>query len=153
MSFLNKVINEVVDAEQREALQDRVEIILHKIKFMDKVPVICLDTENKLTGRLNVLVVSAGGVLQSNPEDAKVLIYEEEDMGMLQMMGTVPALLQKEWPAVTYNRIYLFDDRKLEDASAETAVSAFEDIAEILHPGFFVFGNEGKTWTAFGVKS
>jgi hypothetical protein len=151
MSFLNKVINKVVDEEQREVLQDRVDIILHKIQYMDKVPVICLDTENKVTGRLNALVVTAGGVLQTVPENAKVLIYEEEDMGMLQMMGIVPALLQKEWPAVIYNRVYLFDDRKLEEANAEDAVSAFEDIAEILHPGFFVFGNEGKTWTSFGV--
>jgi len=151
MSFLNKVINTVPDAEQKEALQDRVEIILHKIKFMDKVPVIVLDTNNQVNGSLNALVVSAGGVLQTSPEDARVLIYEEEDMGMLQMMGTVPVLLQKEWPAVTYNRVYLFDDPKLEAEDPEQVVSAFEDIAEMLHPGFFVFGNEGRTWTAFGV--
>jgi hypothetical protein len=151
MSFLNKVISKVVDEAKREELQDRVDIILHKIKFMDLVPVICLDTENKVTGRLNALVVTAGGVLQTAPEDAKVVIYEEEDMGMLQMMGVVPALLQKEWPAVTYNRVYLFEDQKFEEADPEVAVSAFEDVAEILHPGFFVFGNEGKTWTSFGV--
>ena len=151
MSFLNKVINTVADAAQKEALQDRVEIILHKIQFMDKVPVIVLDTDNHLNGRLNALVVSAGGVLQTSPEGAKVLIYEEEDMGMLQMMGTVPTLLQKEWPAVTYNRVYLFDDPKLDAEDPGQVVAAFEDIAEMLHPGFFVFGNEGQTWTAFGV--
>jgi hypothetical protein len=151
MSFLNKVINTVADAEQKEALQDRVEIILHKIKFMDKVPVIVLDTNNQVSGRLNALVVSAGGVLQASPEDARMLIYEEEGMGMLQMMGTVPALLQNDWPAVTYNRVYLVDDPKLEAEDPEQVVAAFEDIAEMLHPGFFVFGNEGQTWTAFGV--
>jgi hypothetical protein len=151
MSFLNKVINKVANEAQREELQDRVEIILHKIKFMDKVPVILLDTENKVTGRLNALLVAAGAVLQTEPADARVLIYEEEDMGMLQMMGIVPALLQKEWPAVSYNRVYLMDDPKLEEAEPEHVVSTFEDIAEILHPGFFVFGNEGKTWTSFGV--
>jgi hypothetical protein len=151
MSFLNKVISKVDNEAQREELQDRVDIILHKIQYMDKVPVICLNTENKLTGRLNAMLVTAGGVLQTAPEDAKVLIYEERDMGMLQMMGIVPTLLQKEWPAVTYNRVYLFEDQKLESEDPEEVVSAFEDIAEILHPGFFVFGNEGKTWTSFGV--
>jgi hypothetical protein len=151
MSFLNKVISKVDNEAQREELQDRVDIILHKIQYMDKVPVICLNTENKLTGRLNAMLVTAGGVLQTAPEDAKVLIYEETDMGMLQMMGIVPTLLQKEWPAVMYNRVYLFEDQKLESEDPEEVVSAFEDIAEILHPGFFVFGNEGKTWTSFGV--
>lgn len=151
MSFLNKVISKVQNEVQRERFQERVDIILHKIQFMDKVPVICLDTENKVSGRLNALVVNAGGVLQTEPEDARVLIYDEEDMGMLQMMGIVPAILQKEWPAVTYNRVYLFEDHKLDEEDAEAVVSAFEDIAEILHPGFFVFGNEGKTWTSFGV--
>lgn len=151
MSFLNKVISNVESEAQRELLQERVDIILHKIQFMDKVPVVCLDTENKVTGRLNSLVVPAGGVLQAAAEDARVVIYVEEDMGMLQMMGIVPALLQKDWPAVSYNRVYLFDDLKIEEENAEEVVSAFEDIAEMLHPGFFVFGNEGKTWTAFGV--
>jgi iron complex transport system substrate-binding protein len=151
MSFLNEVINEVVDGVFREELQERVEIILHKIKFMDAVPVICLDTDNKPSKRLKHLLETAGGVVQEDPADAKVLIYEEQGRGMLEMMGIVPALLEKEWPAVTYNRVYLFDDHNLAEGNPEMMVSALEDLAEMLYPGYFVFGNEGKTWTAFGV--
>jgi iron complex transport system substrate-binding protein len=151
MSFLKGVINEVVDEVFREELQERVEIILHKIKFMDTVPVICLDTENRPSDRLKQLLETAGGVLQENPAEAKVLIYEEQGRGMLEMMGIVPALLQKEWPSVTFNRVYLFDDHSLAEGDPEVMVSALEDIAEMLYPGYFVFGNEGRTWTAFGV--
>lgn len=151
MSFLNEVINEVVDAGFREELQERVEIILHKIKFMDAVPVICLDTENNRSERLIHLLETAGGAVQEDPVNAKVLIYEEQGRGMLEMMGIVPALLEKEWPAVTYNRVYLFDDLNLAQGDPELLVSALEDIAEMLYPGYFVFGNEGKTWTSFGV--
>jgi hypothetical protein len=43
MSFLIAALNQETDVEYREELQDRVDLILHKIKFMDKVPVICLD--------------------------------------------------------------------------------------------------------------
>lgn len=151
MSFLNEVINEVADGVFREELQERVEIILHKIKFMDAVPVICLDAENKPSNRLNHLLETAGGVMQEDPANAKVLIYEEQDRGMLEMMGIVPSLLQKDWPAVTYNRVYLFDDQKDLDGDPERMVSTLEDLAEMLYPGYFVFGNEGRTWTAFGV--
>jgi iron complex transport system substrate-binding protein len=151
MSFLNEVINGVADAVFKEELQERVEIILHKIKFMDKVPVICLDTANNPTERLNLLLETAGGLMQEDPINAKVLIYEEQGRGMLEMMGIVPALLEKEWPAVTYNRVYLFDDHNLATAEPEVLVSALEDLAEMLYPGYFVFGNEGRRWTSFSV--
>jgi hypothetical protein len=151
MSFLNEVINNVTDDVLREELQERVDLILHKIKFMEKVHVICLDTDNKLSIRLKDLVEAAGGIMQIDPLEAQVLIYEEAEKSMLEMMGIVPVLLQKEWPSVTYNRVYLFDDHEVVNGNAQVLVSAMEDIAEILYPGYFVFGNEGRTWTAFGV--
>jgi hypothetical protein len=151
MSFLNEVINNVTDDVLREELQERVDLILHKIKFMEKVHVICLDTDNKLSIRLKDLVEAAGGVMQIDPLEARVLIYEEADKSMLEMMGIVPVLLQKDWPSVTYNRVYLFDDHEVAQGDAQVLVSAMEDLAEILYPGYFVFGNEGRTWTTFGV--
>lgn len=151
MSFLNAVINEVVDEDLRESLQERVDIIQHKIKFMDKVTVACLNSNNKMLNDLEDLINVAGGVLQEEVGDARILIYYEKDMSMLQLMGSVPALLNAEWPAVEYDRIYLYDSGTLLfDASA--AVDALEDISEMLYPGYFVFGNEGKTWMSFRTK-
>ncbi|TDQ08838.1 hypothetical protein [Pedobacter metabolipauper] len=149
MSFLNAVINKVEDEAQREMLQDRVDIIQHKIKFMDKVTVACLDTKNTLDWSLEGLVNDAGGILQSDVMNARVVIYMEEDMGMLQLMGVVPSLLRPEWPSVEYSRVYLWDDAALLAGDAAVAVEALEDLAEMLYPGYFVFGNEGKTWMSF----
>ncbi len=151
MSFLNEVINNVEDEVLRELLQERVDLVLHKIKFMEKVHVICLDTENQLSLRLKDLVEAAGGIVQIDPLEAQVLIYEEINKSMLDMMGSVPGLLQQEWPSVTYNRVYLFDDHQVATGDVSVMVAAMEDLAEILYPGYFVFGNEGRTWTAFGV--
>jgi hypothetical protein len=151
MSFLNEVINNVEDEVLREELQERVDLILHKIKFMEKVQVICLNTDNELSGRLRHVIEAAGGIMQIDPLEAQVLIYEEAGKGMLELMGTVPGLMQAEWPAVTYNRVYLFDDQQVAEGDAKLLVAATEDIAEMLYPGYFVFGNEGRTWTAFGV--
>ena len=63
MSFLNAVINKVKDEALREQLQERIAIIEHKIKFMDKVPVACLDTHNNLNYALTEVISCAGGIL------------------------------------------------------------------------------------------
>lgn len=151
MSFLNAVINKLEDEVLIESLQERVEIIQHKIKFMEKVSVACLDTENRLNKELEGLINDAGGVLQEDVQQARVLIYAEKEASMLEMMGLLPSLLHKDWPAVEYNRVYLLDDHAANAKDPAALVDLLEDIAEILYPGYFVFGNEGKSWSSFGV--
>nr|WP_294876870.1 hypothetical protein [uncultured Pedobacter sp.] len=149
MSFLNAVINRVEDEQLRENFHERVDIIQHKIKFMDKVAVACLDTKNNLSENLKALIAEAGGVLQDDVSTARVVIYYEKSTSMLQLMGVVPSLLEKEWPSVEYDRVYLWDDEAAVADEADVAVNALEDLAEMLYPGYFVFGNEGKTWMSF----
>jgi iron complex transport system substrate-binding protein len=149
MSFLNAVINRVGDEQLRENFQERVDIIQHKIKFMDKVAVACLDTKNNLSEDLKDLIAEAGGVLQDDVNTARVVVYYEKSTSMLQLMGVVPSLLDKEWPSVEYDRVYLWDDEAAVADEADVAVNALEDLAEMLYPGYFVFGNEGKTWMSF----
>lgn len=149
MSFLNAVINKVKDEALREQLQERVDIIQHKIKFMDKVPVACLDAGNKVNYALEEVIVDAGGLLHDFIDTAKVVIYMEKGRTMLELMGIVPPLLGKTWPAVTYNRVYLMNGQDLDLDDPEDLVALLEDIAEMLHPGSFVFGNEGIDWLSF----
>lgn len=150
MSFLNAAINNVEDELVREQLQDRVDLVRHKIKFMDKVPVAVLDARNAPNPMLNELLALAGGQIEADPKLARVVLYLEPGSSMLNLMGVVPAMLEKEWPAVEYNRLYLLDEIHATDDPAEQ-IDLLEDLAEILNPGYFVFGNEGKTWISFGV--
>lgn len=151
MSFLNAAINRVEDEQIREELEERLAIVQHKIKYMDKVPVACLDTENRPNIALKGVIEDAGGELQEDVSKAKVLIYHELGSSMLELMGIVPALIEREWPSVEYNRVYLVDDHAADFEDPFVAITTLEDIAEILYPGSFVFGNEGKNWTGFGV--
>ena len=150
MSFLNALINELRDEELAERLEERIAIIQHKIKFMDKVPVVVLDAQNTPNVVLNDLLELAGGAVETEPKLARVVLYLEPGSSMLNLMGIVPAMLEKEWPAVEYNRLYLLDDVTVSPDPAEL-IALLEDLAEILNPGYFVFGNEGKTWISFGV--
>ncbi|WP_219226701.1 hypothetical protein [Pedobacter antarcticus] len=151
MSFLTAVINSVGDESIQEYLQERVDIILHKIKFMEPVPVICMNLDNQVDSALKQLLEAAGGAVQDNPMQARILIYHQPNAGIPEMMGQVPQLLQKEWPAVEYNKVYLFEDATAAFSDPQSLVDAFEDIAEMLYPGYFIFGNEGKTWMSFAV--
>ncbi|KEQ31613.1 hypothetical protein N180_15155 [Pedobacter antarcticus 4BY] len=151
MSFLTAVINSVGDESIQEYLQERVDIILHKIKFMEPVPVICLNLDNQADSVLKQLLEAAGCSVQDDPLQARILIYHQPNTGIPEMMGQVPQLLQKEWPAVEYNKVYLLEDATAAFSDPQSLVDAFEDIAEILYPGYFIFGNEGKTWMSFAV--
>jgi len=151
MSFLNAVINTVGDEFVKEQLQDRVDIVGHKIKFMDKVPVTVLNAHNEVNEQLDQLLLLAGAELQQDPQQAKVVIYLEPESSMLNLMGVVPALLETGWPAVEYNRLYLMEPLSGDFNDPQYLIEVLEDLAEMLHPGYFVFGNEGKTWISFGV--
>ncbi|NQX42489.1 iron complex transport system substrate-binding protein [Pedobacter steynii] len=151
MSFLKAVINKVENEVLSEELQERVDLIQHKIKFMEPVTVACLDTENHVNRDFEGIINDAGGVLQEDVNQARVLIYAEKDASMLEMMGLLPSLLTKEWPAVEYNRVYLLGDQATAAKEPQEFVALLEDIAEMLYPGYFVFGNEGKNWNSFGV--
>ncbi len=151
MSFLNAVINKVENEVLSEELQERVDLIQHKIKFMEPVTVACLDTENQVNRDFEGIINDAGGILQEDVNQARVLIYAEKDASMLEMMGLLPSLLTKEWPAVEYNRVYLLGDQATAAKEPQELVALLEDIAEMLYPGYFVFGNEGKNWSSFGV--
>lgn len=151
MSFLNELINSENDEVLREELHERVAIVTHKIKFMDKVPVICLTTANEIQSALAHLIELAGGELMQIALDAKVVIYFEYQTGIANLIGAVADAISPQWPAVTYNHVYIVDDSHVLAKEPADWVSALEDIAEMLHPGFFVFGNEGKNWINFSV--
>lgn len=151
MSFLNELISSVTDEELREQLQERVDIVVHKIKFMDKVPVVCLDTTNTpnllLANELNL----AGGIVETDILDAVYIIYYEPGKALNDLMREVPALIDPEWAAAKNGRIVLLNGDIDTSGGPSNVVVRVENFAEMLHPGSFVFGYEGDQWIRFGV--
>src|SRR4051794_39774359 len=109
MSFLIECINRIAEEDLREELLERVAIVSHKIKFMEKVPVICLSSNHQQSKAIDNLLELAGGQVVSSVALAKVLIYFETSLGFAALMGQVVPGLNHSWPAVTYNRVYLLD--------------------------------------------
>jgi hypothetical protein len=151
MSFLNELINSENDEILREELRERVAIVAHKIKFMDKVPVVCLNTANMPNLLLADEINAAGGLLETDILGAVYLIYYQAGKTLNDLMREVPALLDSSWPAVKNGRIILLNDDVNRSRNPLNAVTLVEDFAEMLHPGYFIFGAEGDKWIRFGV--
>lgn len=150
MSFLNDLFIGL-DATIREDLQERLDIVAHKIKFMEKVPVAILDLSNVPGYHLAEEIVLAGGMLETDIISAVFIIYYQPGKSLTDLMREVPALLAPDWPSVKNGRIILLNDDVNRERSAENAVALIEDLAEMLHPGSFIFGHEGDKWIRFGV--
>lgn len=151
MSFLNELINSENDANLREELQDRVDIVAHKIKFIEQVPVVCLDTANNPSLLLAEEIKAAGGMLETDVIGAVYIIYYEPNKTLVDLMREVPALLDKDWQAVKNGRIILLNDDVNRQRTPENAITLIEDIAEMTHPGHFIFGHEGSRWIRFSM--
>ena len=149
MSFLNDLFIGL-DASKQEDLQERLDIVEHKIKFMDKMPVALLDVSNNPSYFLSEEISLAGGMIESDILSAAFVIYYQPGKTLTDLMREVPSVLDADWQAVKNNRIILLNDDVNRERSAENAVSLIEDMAEMLHPGSFIFGHEGDKWIRFG---
>lgn len=150
MPFLNELFGGLA-AETKEDLQERLDIIEHKIKFMERMSVACLDVDNTANFSLAEEISAAGGMIETDPANAIFILYYQEGKDLSDLMRTVPALLNPEWQAVKNNRIILINDDVNRMLTPENAVSLIEDIAEMLHPGYFIFGHEGDKWIRFSI--
>ena len=149
MSFLNDLFIGLDEAKQEE-LQERLDLVEHKIKFMDKMPVDCIDTGNYPGYLLSEEIALAGGMLETDILSAVFIIYYQPGKTLTDLMREVPSVLDADWPAVKNNRIILLNDDVERERNAENAVSLIEDIAEMFHPGSFIFGHDGDSWIRFG---
>lgn len=149
MSFLNDLFIGL-DATKQEELQERLDLVEHKIKFMDKMPVACLDANNNPNYLLSEEISASGGMVETDILSAVFIIYYQPGKTLTDLMREVPSALNTDWQAVQNNRIILLNDDVNRERTAENAVSLIEDIAEMLHPGSFIFGHEGDKWIRFG---
>lgn len=148
-----------------EEQQERLDIIIHKLKFMEQKPTVAiiktLDPIMLAADEIIELVAMAGGSLIEGDEqtlltlDPEVVILKPEDMPIAETMANMDTLLQlpgfTNLKAVKNNRLYIVDGNLLADDFNENIVETIELLAEIIHPKQFIFGHEGNGWIKFSV--
>ncbi|MFD2148003.1 ABC transporter substrate-binding protein [Mucilaginibacter antarcticus] len=148
-----------------EELQERIDIINHKLKFTDAKPMVaCIVALNPLqlaTDELAEQITRAGGIsiagdadtmLQLNPD---VIILKPQGYSIEQTISTVASLFDldgfADLKAVKSNRFYIVDGDQAFKSNEETYVDAVELLAEIIYPKQFIFGHEGEGWVKFSL--
>ena len=157
-------------AELLESLQERVDIIKHKLKFIDSKPTVACIEIGRAHIRTPGLVNIAGGtpvlaqdgkhspyiewdeILQQDPEIIVVMpcgFSIERTMREINLLLDRPgfALLK----AVKNDRFYIADGNQYFNRPGPRIVDSIEILAEIIRPKQFIFGYEGEGWIKFSL--
>jgi iron complex transport system substrate-binding protein len=182
---LNDIINDIirvanaVDAPQMghelvEMLHQRVEIVRHKLKFIENKPTVgCIEWLEPMMVSGNwipELVSIAGGtsVLATAGKhspyvqweemlslDPEIIIVMPCGFSIERTMKEIDLLLQlpgfNDLKAVKNNRLYIADGNQYFNRPGPRIVDSVEILAEIINPKQFIFGYEGKGWIKFGL--
>jgi len=174
-----KTVAKALNAEENgerllEDLNERVDIIRHKLKFMENKPTIaCLEWLEPMMVSGNwipELVSIAGGtpilahagkhspyvswneIRESDPE---IILLMPCGFSIERTMREVNTLLDQpgfsELKAVKNNRIYIADGNQYFNRPGPRIVDSVEILAEIIHPKQFAFGYEGEGWIKFSL--
>ena len=158
-----------------EDLQERVDIIRHKLKYVESRPTVaCIEWLEPMMVSGNwipELVTIAGGngilaqagkhspyvkwedIQEHNPE---VIIIMPCGFSIERTMREVDLLLNlpdfAAMQAVKNNRVYIADGNQYFNRPGPRIVDSVEILAEIIHPKLFNFGYEGDGWIKFSFK-
>jgi len=155
-----------------EDLQERVDIIRHKLKYVESRPTLaCIEWLEPLMVSGNWIpevVSSAGGssilaeagkhspfvkwedIQQANPDVIVVMpcgFSIERTMKEMNILLDLPGFT--DLSAVKNNRLYIADGNQYFNRPGPRIVDSIEIIAEIIHPKLFNFGYEGNGWIKF----
>ncbi|TWR26483.1 cobalamin-binding protein [Mucilaginibacter pallidiroseus] len=166
----------VTEAGERliEDLDERVNIVRHKLKFMENKPTVaCIEWLDpfmisgnwvpelvSIAGGIPILAqagkhspyVQWGDILAQDPE---VIVLMPCGFSIERTMREVYLLLQQQGfndlKAVKNNRVYIADGNHYFNRPGPCLVDSLEILAEIIHPKQFIFGNEGSGFVKFAL--
>jgi iron complex transport system substrate-binding protein len=157
-----------------EDLEERINIIRHKLKFIDAKPTVaCVEWLDPLMVSGNwipQLVSIAGGtpVLADAGKhspyvdwddirlaDPDVIVLMPCGFSIDRSMREISLLLDKpgfaELKAIKNNRLYIADGNQYFNRPGPRLVDSLEIMAEIINPKQFIFGFEGNGWIKFSI--
>ena len=144
--------------ELAEDLQERIDLIKHKLKFIEQKPAVAcianLDTLSLADNSIAELVSIAGGASENQFNDPDTIIVMPVGFGISQTMQQMDRLLQlpgfNDLKAAKNNRVYIADSN-FDITDPDQLVTLTEVLGEIINPKQFIFGYEGEKWIKFGL--
>ncbi len=157
-----------------EDLEERVNIIRHKLKFAESKPTVaCIEWLEPMMVSGNwvpELATIAGGVsvlaeagkhspfiqwVDIQLHDPEIIIVMPCGFSIERTLSEMDILLQlpgfSDLQAVKNNRLYIADGNQYFNRPGPRIVDSIEILAEIIHPKQFIFGYEGDGWIRFAL--
>jgi iron complex transport system substrate-binding protein len=157
-----------------EDLQERVNIVRHKLKFIENKPAVaCIEWLEPMMVSGNwmpELVSIAGGTsilaeagkhspfiqwVDIQLQDPEVIIVMPCGFSIERTLREIDLLLQlpgfTELKAVKNDRLFIADGNQYFNRPGPRIVDSIEILAEIIHPKQFIFGYEGDGWIRFSL--
>lgn len=157
-----------------EDLQERVDLIQHKLKFVENKPTVaCIEWLEPLMVSGNwvpELVTIAGGIPvmaeagKHSPyvqwedlrlQDPEVIVVMACGFSIERTLKEIDLLLQlpnfTDLQAVKNKRLYIADGNQYFNRPGPRIVDSIEILAEIIYPKQFIFGYEGEGWIKFDI--
>ena len=144
--------------ELTEELQERVDLIKHKLKFIEQKPAVAcienLDTLVLVDSSVGELINIAGGACDIEFQNPDIIIVMPVGYAISQTMQQMGRLLQlpgfNDLKAAKNNRVYIADGN-FDINDPDQLVTLTEVLGEIINPKQFIFGYEGEKWIKFGL--
>jgi len=146
-----------VNPAAAEIMEDEVDIIIHKLKFLpkDNFPIVTiLEEENDFQPIYNSLLVEkvsiAGGVLSNtlNDNPQVIIIMQQSDNLYTVLPPFLSNLKTQKIRALIENKVFIIQHESLSD-NDEKYTNDLEILSEILQPKYFVYGHDGEEWVKF----
>lgn len=157
-----------------EQLQERVDLVQHKLKFIDRKPAVaCIEWLEPLMVAGNwmpEMVGFAGGIpvlaeagkhspyvewVDIQLQDPEIMVVMPCGFSIERTLREMDVLLQLPgfagMQAVKNNRLFIADGNQYFNRPGPRIVDSVEILAEIINPKQFVFGYEGEGWIRFSV--
>ncbi|MDB5119458.1 MAG: cobalamin-binding protein [Sphingobacteriales bacterium] len=171
-------IGEALNANEKveeliENLRERVDIVLHKLKFSEIKPKTACITqlsplvigENLMSDMISIAggstlsisnIGSTGVNLEEfKLEDPQIIIIMPENYTIQRTLQEINLLLNvpgwSDLSAVKNNQVYIADGQNYFASQGIKVIDRMEILAEIIHPKQFVFGFEGNGWNKFNI--
>lgn len=162
MAKYEELIEELksVNPEEAARLEEEIDIIIHKLKFLPVESfsnVILLNQQEGFEPYTSTAIAEkvkiAGGSLidslDSNPDKIIIIQQDESLYSTLPLLLNQPEIIHSK--AFANNAIYIIHrsefDKKDTDYLSDTEI-----LAEILQPKYFFYGRDGIDWVKFEIN-
>lgn len=146
-----------VDSEKAELLEEEIDIVIHKLKFIaaDQRPsVLLLAQKTNFAPLINeqvsdIVKIAGGNILTDETDNPDIIIVIQENDELYSTL--IDALQHSNYArtkAVQENHIFIIQQSDF-GTDAESFTRDVEISAEIIQPKYFIFGRQGSDWVSF----